>query len=141
MGVLQYICSIFSEHLFLRTTLGGCFYGSQFSPSQAEVLLDSELYVEPNHISTMELLCVNKQQLKPVYYFRKNNSVIRAYSSCSMHAIVARMRLPFLKIFSNFLHFCPHFQIFCPFLPFFLKIALMPFHSGTGHGHRCQTVS
>ena len=29
MGVLLYICCIFSEHLFLRTPLGGCFYNIQ----------------------------------------------------------------------------------------------------------------
>ena len=44
----------------------------------------------------------------------------RTYSSCFMHAIVARMRLPFLNIFSNFVHFCSNLQIFCPFLHFLL---------------------
>ena len=43
----------------------------------------------------------------------------RAYPSCFMHAIVARMRLPFFNIFSNFVHFCSNFQIFCPFFAFF----------------------
>ena len=47
----------------------------------------------------------------------------RAYSSCFMHALVAHMRLPFFKIFSYFVHFCPNLQIFCPLLPFFFKIA------------------
>ena len=51
---------------------------------------------------------------------------IRAYSSSLMCVIVACMGLPFFKIFSNFVHFCPNFQIFCPFLPFFSKIASMP---------------
>ena len=61
----------------------------------------------------------------------------RAYPSCFMHAIVARMRLP--KIFSNFVHFCSNFQIFCPFLtlfppflPFFWKITCMPLLSKIG---------
>ena len=38
--------------------------------------------------------------------------------------IVACMRLPLFKIFSDVVHFCPNFQIFCPILPFsalFLK--------------------
>ena len=52
------------------------------------------------------------------------------YSSCFLHAIVARMRLPFFKIFLNFVHFCPNFQIFCPFFALFSycfwKIARMP---------------
>ena len=41
-------------------------------------------------------------------------NMYKAYS-----AIVARMRLPFFEIFSNFVQFCPNFQILCPFLPFF----------------------
>ena len=56
----------------------------------------------------------------------------RAYSSCFMHAIVARLRLAFFKVFLNFVHFCPNFQIFCPFLPFFWKIARMPLLSRIG---------
>ena len=48
----------------------------------------------------------------------------RAYSSCFMCVIVTcMMRLPLFKIFSNFVNFCPNFQIFCPFL---WKIACMP---------------
>ena len=50
-----------------------------------------------------------------------------AYSNRLMHAIVARIKLPFFKIFSNFVHFCPNFQISCLFLPFFWKLACMPF--------------
>ena len=49
-----------------------------------------------------------------------------------MHAIVARMRLPFFKIYLNFVHFCPNFRIFCPFPPFFWKIACMPLLSRIG---------
>ena len=48
-----------------------------------------------------------------------------AYSRL-LRTIIARNGLPFLKIFSNFVHFCPNFQIFCPFLPFFWKIARIP---------------
>ena len=44
---------------------------------------------------------------------------IRAYSSCFMRAIVARIRFSFFRIFSNFTHFCSSFRTFCPFLPFF----------------------
>ena len=43
----------------------------------------------------------------------------RAFSSGSLHAIIAHNHLPFFKVFSNFVHFCPNFQIFCPFLPLF----------------------
>ena len=56
-----------------------------------------------------------------------------------MHAIVVHMRLPFFKIFSYFVGFCPNFQIFCPFLLFFLlcfwKIAHMPLLSRIGPGN------
>ena len=56
----------------------------------------------------------------------------RAYSSCFMHAIVARMRLPFFKIFSYFVTFCSNCQIIDPFLPFFWKISRMPLVSRIG---------
>ena len=57
------------------------------------------------------------------------NSSVRAYSSCFMHPIVARMRLSiFLEMFSYFIHFCPNFQVFCPFLSFF-----RPFYSDRTH--------
>ena len=47
---------------------------------------------------------------------------IRAYSSGLLRAIIACNHLPFFKIFSNFVHFCPNFQIFSPFFAlFFLK--------------------
>ena len=63
-----------------------------------------------------------------------NQSLDRTYSSCFMRAIIARMRLPFFKIFSNFVHFCQNFILpfFCPFLRFFWKIARMPFLSRIG---------
>ena len=55
---------------------------------------------------------------------------LKAYSSCFMHAIVTCMRLPFLKIFSNCVHFSPNFQIISTFFwlfpPFFWKIACIP---------------
>ena len=46
-------------------------------------------------------------------------SFSRTYSSCLTHSIVTCMRLPVFKIFLKFVHFCPNFQIFCLFLPFF----------------------
>ena len=38
--------------------------------------------------------------------------------------IIAVYHLLFIKIFSNFVHFCPNFQIFCPFLTFFALFLL-----------------
>ena len=56
-----------------------------------------------------------------------------------------RQSTDFFKIFSNFTHFCPNFQIFCPPLliltclchccPFFWKIACMPLLSKIGPDH------
>ena len=48
-----------------------------------------------------------------------NQSLDRTYSSCFMRAIIARMRPPFFKIFSNFVHFCQNFIL--PFFVLFLK--------------------
>ena len=45
--------------------------------------------------------------------------VDRAHYGNLLRVIIARSHLPFFKIFSNFVHFCPNFQIFCPFLTFF----------------------
>ena len=53
---------------------------------------------------------------------------IRGHSSSLLHGVIACNHLLFPKIFSNFVYFCPHFQIFCPFehsLIFFSKIAHM----------------
>ena len=44
--------------------------------------------------------------------------------ACSLlRAIIARSHLPFFKIFSNFVHLCPNFQIFSPFLTFFCSFS------------------
>ena len=49
----------------------------------------------------------------------------KGYSSSLLHAIAARIHLSFFKIFSNFVHFCPKFQIFCPFLLFVNSFSLL----------------
>ena len=65
-------------------------------------------------------------------------SVSRAYSSCFIHALVACIRLLFFKLFSNFVHICPNFQIFCSFFvlscPFSEKNTCMPLLSRIGTG-------
>ena len=68
-------------------------------------------------------------------------SFSKTYSSCFMCVIVTCMRLPFSKIFSNFVHFCQNFQIFCPFLSFFWKIACMPLLSRTSPAFCWKTKS
>ena len=40
-----------------------------------------------------------------------NSGINRAYSSSLLHAIIACNHLPLFKIFSNFVHFHPNFQI------------------------------
>ena len=39
---------------------------------------------------------------------------------CFIHAIVTYMRVPFFKIISDFVHFCPNFQILFPFFVIFV---------------------
>ena len=63
----------------------------------------------------------------------------RAFFSGLLRGIIARNKLPLFKMFSNFVHFCPNFQIFCPFLPFsniflpfFFKISRVPWLSRIG---------
>ena len=69
----------------------------------------------------------------------------RAFSSSLLRVIIAHNHLPFFKIFWNFVHFCPNFQIFCScllvfnnflpfFCPFFWKFACMPLVSRIGPG-------
>ena len=57
--------------------------------------------------------------------------IVRTYSSCFMHPMVVRMRLPLIKIFSNFVHFGPNFQVFYPFslflCPFSEKLHACPY--------------
>ena len=78
--------------------------------------------------------------------FQTGKTDVRAYSSSLLHTIIAGNHLPFLKIYSNFSHFCPNFQIFCLFfnifLPFFWKIAFIPLHSRISSGclRACHTV-
>ena len=43
--------------------------------------------------------------------FKNYFSIIRAFSSSLLRVIIARNNLPFFKIFSNFVYFCPIFQI------------------------------
>ena len=56
----------------------------------------------------------------------------KAFSRSLLHAIITHNHMPISKIFSNFVHFCPNFQIFCPFLPFLWKITHIPLLSRIG---------
>ena len=62
-----------------------------------------------------------------INWMENNPGGNKAFSSSLLHAITTRNHLPFFKIFSNLIYFCPNFEIFCPFLtffsPFFWKIA------------------
>ena len=64
-----------------------------------------------------------------ICWMENNPDGKRAFSSSLLCAIVAHNHLPFFKIFSNIVHFCPNFQIFFLFLtfflPFFWKITCM----------------
>ena len=64
-----------------------------------------------------------------IYWMENNPDGKRAFSSSLLHATVTRNRLPFFKISSNLVHFCPNVQIFCPFLTFFCL--------SSGKSHAC----
>ena len=63
---------------------------------------------------------------------------VRAYSSGLLHVVITYHQLPFFKMFSNFVRFCPNFQIFFPFstfpCPFSKESQSMPLLSRIGHG-------
>ena len=80
--------------------------------------------------------------------------VFKAYSIFIFYSllrkIIACNHVPFLKIFLNFVRFCPNFQKFCPFwtflCPFAEKNAPLPLLSGIGPDviqfhHICQSWS
>ena len=71
----------------------------------------------------------------------KADSLFRAYSSCFMLAIVAHMRLPFFKMFSNFVHFAQIFKYFVLFCPFSEKLHTCPYvlHHKV-HKSSCDTL-
>ena len=54
-----------------------------------------------------------------ICWMENNPDGKRAFSSSLLHALIAHNHLLFFNIFSNLAHFCPNFQIFCPFLTFF----------------------
>ena len=61
----------------------------------------------------------------------KIHKAVFAYSSSLLREIIARNHM-LLQIFSNLVYFCPNFQIFCPFLSFFWKFAVMALLSRIG---------
>ena len=56
--------------------------------------------------------------------FQTGKTDVRAYSSSLLHTIIAGNHLPFLKMYSNFSHFCTNFQIFCLFFQHIFAIFL-----------------
>ena len=80
-------------------------------------------------------------------------TVSRAYSSSLLRVIISRNHSSFFQIFSNFVHFCPYFQILCPFLPYFALFLLflasflpfffarMPILSVIDPGKQCKVLS
>ena len=79
---------------------------------------DRENIADDGHCKIRQIRKVHRIITKP----NKPNGV-KAYSNSLLHAITAHNHLPFFKIFSNFVHICPNFQIFFPFSTFalFLK--------------------
>ena len=74
---------------------------------------DRENIADDGHCKIRQIRKVHRIITKP----NKPNGV-KAYSNSLLHAITAHNHLPFFKIFSNFVHICPNFQIFFPFSTF-----------------------
>ena len=57
------------------------------------------------------ILLTEQNSLPTCLYFLRYWTI----SSSSLCVIIACNHLPFFKSFSNFVHFCPNFPVFCPF--------------------------
>ena len=71
---------------------------------------DRENITDDGHCKIRGIRKVNQIITKP-----NKPNVVKAYSSSLLCVIIAHNHLPFFKIFWNFVHFCPNFQIFFPF--------------------------
>ena len=118
------------------------------------LLQDIDLHIYRNWIAQHIVLGILKQlffQISSIDFctsFVSSIIIFQIYTESLLHVqlsllhtqpFLAVYHLPFFKIFSNFVHFCPNFQICCSFLPlfnivfpFFRKIGRMPLLSRIG---------
>ena len=109
------------------------------SHRQTFVNVNKMFFVEMERIQNHVLNCLFFFISSQIYFVSTSHFLItatRAYSISLLCSITVCIHLPFFKIYSNFVYFCPNVQIICPFfnIPsgFFWKIALTPLLSRKG---------
>ena len=109
------------------------------SHRQTFVNVNKMFFVEMERIQNHVLNCLFFFISSQIYFVSTSHFLItatRAYSISLLCLITVCIHLPFFKIYSNFVYFCPNVQIICPFfnIPsgFFWKIALTPLLSRKG---------
>ena len=109
------------------------------SHRQTFVNVNKMFFVEMERIQNHVLNCLLFFISSQIYFVSTSHFLItatRAYSISLLCSITVCIHLPFFKIYSNFVYFCPNVQIICPFfnIPsgFFWKIALTPLLSRKG---------
>ena len=88
-------------------------FGCHFIWLKEDLEAGRENIADDGHCNTRGIRKVHRNITKP----NKTNGV-RASSSSLFYGIITHNHLPFFKIFSNFVHFRPNFQIFFPFSTF-----------------------
>ena len=109
------------------------------SHRQTFVNVNKMFFVEMERIQNHVLNCLFFFISSQIYFVSTSHFLItatRAYSISLLCSITVCIHLPFFKIYSNFVYFCPNVQIICPFFnipsSFFWKIALTPLLSRKG---------
>ena len=101
-------------------------FGCHFIRLKEDLEAGRENIADDGHCNTRGIRKVHQNITKP-----NKPSGARASSSSLFHAIITHNHPPFFEVFSNFVHFCPNFQIFFPFSTFlcsyFEKSKLLPF--------------
>ena len=69
-------------------------------------------------IISMYIKILSYSRATNICWIENNPNGNRVFFSSLSRAIIVHNHLPFLKRFSNLVHFCPNFQIFSPFLTF-----------------------
>ena len=88
-----------------------------------KIKLHINLYITGSPFSMYTIISMYTEILSNICWMDNNHDGNRAFSSSLLDAIIPRNHLPFFKIFSNLVHFCPNFHppppsfltCFCPF--------------------------
>ena len=88
---------------------------------QTFVNVNKMFFVEMERIQNHVLNCLFFFISSQIYFVSTSHFLItatRAYSISLLRSITVCIHLPFFKMYSNFVYFCPNFQIICPFSTF-----------------------